>query len=102
MLEEISAGKLMDSTDAEFEDYCKNMTRGELESFRNFIAQSYSTIEKAKNKVLEEFSLAESSGLPEAVKTSSNTLTRFYLQMQNLENKAFICVARIRELQDRE
>lgn len=102
MLEEISASKLMDSTDAEFENYCKNMTRGELEALRNFIAQSYSTIEKAKNKALEEFSLAESSGLSEATKTSSDTLTRFYLHMQNLENKAFICVTRIRELQDRE
>lgn len=102
MLEEISVGKLMDSTDAEFENYCKSMTRGELESLRNFIAQSYSTIEKAKDKVLKELSLAESSGLSEAVKTSSDTLTGFYLQMQNLENKAFICVTRIRELQDKE
>lgn len=85
---------LMDGTDEEFKAYCSSLSLGEVMSLRKLISGSYTTIEAAKDKVISEFTEKDAS---DSVKFK--TLQDFYLAMQNLENKATICVQRVQEIQ---
>lgn len=84
---------LMDGTDEEFKVYCSSLSLGEVTSLRKLISGSYAVIEAAKDKAVSEFTEKDAA---ESVKF--NTLCSFYLAMQNLENKATICVQRIQEI----
>lgn len=87
-------GQLIDCTEEEFRDFCKDKDLGYISSFHNLLVQTFNEVQKIK----EEF-VTYLGKKPEAKRTAEeqSTLQGLYSKLMRIEQRVFILREIIKE-----
>ena len=81
-------GQLIDCTEEEFKEYCKDKDVGYLSSFHNLMVQTYNEVQKLKDELVSH--IAKQSKNREQTPEEKSTLEGLYSKMLRIEQRVFI------------
>lgn len=80
-------GQLIDCTEEEFREFCKDKDLGYISSFHNLMTQTFNEVQNIKNELVKVM-----SGKPRSERTEEekNTLHGLYSKLMRVEQRVFI------------
>lgn len=87
-------GQLIDCTEEEFKDYCKDKDLGYIHSFHNLMVQTFNEVQKIKDELVTLM-----SNNPELKVSEQSTLEGLYAKLIRIEHRVFILRDIIKERQ---
>ena len=88
MYNKTELGQLIDCTEEEFKEFCKDKDVGYLSSFHNLMIQTFNEVHKLKDELVSH--LAKASHTREKTPEEQSTLEGLYSKMLRIEQRVFI------------
>ena len=85
-------GHLIDCTEEEFREFCKDKDLGYISSFHNLMVQTFNEVQKIKDELI-----AIMSKNPELRDSEQSTLQGLYSKLMRVEQRVFILREIIKE-----
>ena len=85
-------GQLIDCTEEEFREFCKDKDLGYISSFHNLMVQTFNEVQKIKDELV-----AMMSKNPELRDSEQSTLQGLYSKLLRIEQRVFILREIIKE-----
>ena len=94
MSDKTELGQLIDCTEEEFREYCKDKDLGYIQGFHNLMIQTFNEVQGLKNELVSKM-----SRVPEEQRTEQekDTLSGLYSKMLRIEQRVFILRGIIKE-----
>ena len=89
-------GQLIDCTEEEFREFCKDKDLGYVQSFHNLMVQTFNEVQKLKDELVTFLSSKPKDARTEEEKT---TLEGLYSKLMRVEQRVFILREIIKERQ---
>lgn len=86
-------GQLIDCTEEEFREFCKDKDLGYISSFHNLMVQTYNEVQKIKDELVSKMAKAEQT------EEEKSTLQGLYSKLMRIEQRVFILRDIIKERQ---
>lgn len=80
-------GQLIDCTEEEFREFCKDKDLGYVSSFHNLMTQTFNEVQKIKNELVEVISRKPKS---ERTEEEQDILHGLYSKLMRIEQRVFI------------
>lgn len=80
-------GQLIDCTEEEFREFCKDKDLGYISSFHNLMVQTFNEVQKLKNDLVDVLGRKPKS---ERTEEEQNILHGLYSKLMRIEQRVFI------------
>lgn len=87
-------GQLIDCTEEEFREFCKDKDLGYVSSFHNLMVQTFNEVQKLKDELVIKMSKSGKEGRTDEEKS---TLQGLYSKLMRIEQRVFILRELIKE-----
>ena len=94
MLEITEMGQLIDCTEEEFREFCKDKDLGYISSLHNLMVQTFNEVQKLKDELV---SLISKKSITDQTDEEKSTLQGLYSKLLRIEQRVFILREIIKE-----